>query len=523
VIAHETIVGVLHLGAERHPDREAIVDRTTRLTYAGLVVEVRATAAVMLAHGVSAGSRVAIWAPNSPRWIIVALAAQTCGAAIVPLNTRLTVGEVEHALRITSAGTIFTTQHFLDEDRVESAATLLPRLTELERVVAIDDNSGPTGWTAYHARAASSADVLAAEQALDPSQICDVMFTSGTTGLPKGAMFTHQQTVMTYSTFASLIEIVPSDRYLIIPPFSHSFGYKAGWLTAFLVGATVLPVPVFEPDETLRLVDDEAVSILTGPPTLFGSLQASPEWTGSDHSSFRLTITGATIVPPSLVHSLRHEFGFETIIIAYGMTECSALATSCTPADSLEDIAGSSGRPIPGVEVVIVDDEGNRVAAGDVGEVLVRGYNVMQGYVGSTSPEGVIDSEGWLHTGDIGRVSSANRLTITDRKKDMYISNGFNVYPAEVEQQIATHPAVAEVAVVGVPDERQGEAGMAFVVCQPGDSFGLDELQQWCKSTVASYKMPRHLRLVESLARNASGKVLKGVLRELAAQERDDA
>jgi len=354
-------------------------------------------------------------------------------------------------------------------------------------------------------------------EAVAPDDLSDLLFTSGTTGHPKGVMTSHAQNLRGFETWSEVVGLREGDRYLVVMPFFHSFGYKAGWLASFMRGATVLPHPVFEVPAVLERVGRERVSVLPGPPTLYQSILSHPDRKRYDLSSLRLAVTGAAAIPVELIHRMRDDLGFETVITGYGLTECCGIVSMCRTDDDPETIATTSGRAIPGAEVRCVDPQGREVARGEPGEVVVRGYNVMRGYF--EDPEETaktIDAEGWLHTGDVAVMDERGYLRITDRIKDMFIMGGFNCYPAEIENQMYGHPEIAQVAVVGVPDERMGEVGMAFVVPAPGASPTPEGVIAWCREHMANYKVPRAVRVVEALPMNASGKVMKFVLRERA-------
>jgi acyl-CoA synthetase (AMP-forming)/AMP-acid ligase II len=347
--------------------------------------------------------------------------------------------------------------------------------------------------------------------------LSDLVFTSGTTGLPKGAMTTHGQTLRTFATWSDIVGLRQGDRYLIVNPFFHTFGYKAGVLACLMAGATMVPEPVFDVDKLLARIEAERISVLPGPPTVFQSVLDHPDRKEFDLSTLRLVVTGAAQVPVDLVERLWSDMGIETVLTAYGLTEASGTVTMCRQGDSAAVIAGTSGRAIPDVEVRIVDEVGTEVPGGGPGEIVVRGYNVMQGYFNDAeATDAAIDREGWLHTGDIGVMDAAGNVTITDRLKDMYVSGGFNVYPAEVEAALRLHEGVGQVAVVGVPDRRMGEVGLAVVVPAAGAvPEGFEEsLIGWTRERLANYKVPRSVVTVESLPLNASGKVLKRDLRE---------
>jgi acyl-CoA synthetase (AMP-forming)/AMP-acid ligase II len=310
------------------------------------------------------------------------------------------------------------------------------------------------------------------------------------------------------------------DRYLIVNPFFHSFGYKAGWLSCVLRGATILPHAVFDVPAVLERTSREKISVLPGPPTLYQSILAHPERDRHDLSSLRLAVTGAAAIPVELIRRMRDELGFETVITGYGLTETCGTVSMCDQDDDAKTIATTSGRAIPGIEVRCVDGEGAEVARGEPGEVVVRGYNVMQGYFeDAAETRATIDPDGWLHTGDVAVMDERGYLRITDRLKDMFIMGGFNCYPAEIESQMYSHEEIAQVAVIGVPDERMGEVAMAFVVPVPGSQPTGEAIVAWCRDHMANYKVPRRIEIVDALPMNAAGKVTKFVLRERALSQ----
>jgi acyl-CoA synthetase (AMP-forming)/AMP-acid ligase II len=354
--------------------------------------------------------------------------------------------------------------------------------------------------------------------AVAPDDLCDILFTSGTTGQPKGVMSTHGQNLRVFRVWSDVVDLRAGDRYLIVNPFFHSFGYKAGWLSAIMCGATILPQPVFDVPAVLERIGKDRVSVLPGPPTLYQMILAHPERARYDLSSLRLAVTGAAVIPVELIHRMRRELTFKKIITGYGLTESTGVVTMCRYDDDPETIANTSGRAIPDIEVHCVDRMSREVGRGQPGEVVVRGYNVMQGYFEDAAATALaVDAEGWLHTGDIGIMDERGYLRITDRIKDMFITGGFNCYPAEIESLMHNHEAIAQVAVIGVPDERQGEVGMAYVVPRPGAVITPESIIAWCRAHMANYKVPRYVELVDALPMNASGKVTKFVLRERAA------
>ncbi|MGH9081018.1 MAG: AMP-binding protein, partial [Acidimicrobiales bacterium] len=362
-----------------------------------------------------------------------------------------------------------------------------------------------------------SADVAAGRTAsITPGDLSDLVFTSGTTGRPKGAMTTHGQTLRTFATWSEVVGLRAGDRYLIVNPFFHTFGYKAGILACLMTGATMIPEPVFDVDALLQRIEDERVSVLPGPPTIFQAMLDHPDRKRYDLSSLRLVVTGAAAVPVELVRRLWSDLGIETVLTAYGLTEATGTVTMCRRGDSAEVISSTSGRAIPDVDVRIVGSGGTELARGEPGEVAVRGYNVMRGYFNDAeATDAAVDRHGWLHTGDVGVMDKAGNVTITDRLKDMYVSGGFNVYPAEIEAVLRLHSDVGQVAVIGVPDGKMGEVGLALVVpATPSPPDGIEsEIEGWLRARLANYKVPASVRLIESLPVNAGGKVLKRELR----------
>jgi HIP---CoA ligase len=506
-------------GAALYGAHIAIETPQGSLSYAQLDAARIEAARALIACGIESGDRVAIWAPNLAEWIVAALAIHSVGAALVPVNTRMKGLEAGAILSDSGARLLFSCGTFLSEDY---PAMLAPhRPATLERVIVFDgtpDAGGPDeNWQRFLTRAsATPLDAFRAREAqVGPDTLMDVMFTSGTTGRPKGVMTTHGQNLRAVRDWAKIGKLCERDRYLIVSPFFHAFGYKAGWLTALTSGATVLPHLVFDPLAVLERVVGERISVLPGPPTLYHALLDAPGLANLDLSSLRLAVTGAAAIAPSLVERMRAELGFETVLTGYGLTESCGFATLCREGDDAVTVAQTSGRAMPGVELRIAGPDGASLAAGETGEVWVRGYNVMRGYLNDAAATAqTVDSEGWLHTGDLGTLDERGYLRVTDRIKDMFIVGGFNCYPAEIERLFAGHEAVAQVAVVGVPDARLGEVGHAYVVLRAGAIADAESLTIWARRNMANYKVPRRIEIVEALPVSAAGKVLKYQLKE---------
>jgi acyl-CoA synthetase (AMP-forming)/AMP-acid ligase II len=514
-----TIPGLARVAAERHGDAEALVDGDLRLSFRELAAAADRAGRAFLAAGIEPGDRVAIWSPNIAEWVIALLGLQSAGAVVVPVNTRYKGTEAAYLLRTSRARILVTVQGFLDNDYVGMLAG--HELPHLERTVILrgDVPDGTEAWADF-LTGGDGVDPAALEARLasiGPDDVSDILFTSGTTGNPKGVLCTHRQALRGYTDWATVTGLRAGDRYLVINPFFHAFGYKAGIVAALSKGATIVPQAVFDIPTAMAMVAEHRITMLPGPPAIYQTFLNHPDLDLEAIASLRLAVTGAAAIPVEMIEQMHTKLGFETVVTGYGLTETCGIATMCRDGDDAETIATTSGRAIPGVEVLIFDDDGAEVPRGEPGEIVVRGYNVMQGYF--EDPEQTaeaIDAEGWLHTGDIGTMDERGYLKITDRKKDMFIVGGFNAYPAEIENLLLAHPHIAQVAVVGVPHPRLGEVGMAFVVPTTGTRPDPEEIIAWAGREMANFKAPRHVRIVDVLPLTPSGKVLKYQLRDEA-------
>ncbi|MCX4766601.1 FadD3 family acyl-CoA ligase [Streptomyces sp. NBC_01275] len=471
-----SIPELVRSAATRFGDAEAVVDGDTRLTFSQLAEQVRRTAGAFASAGVGPGDRVALWAPNSAEWIVAAFGLLTAGGVLVPVNTRFRDEEAHDIVVRGKAKALLVQNGFLGRE-----------FTGPPGVPVIDlKTDGFLG----------SGEPLEVEVGED--DLADIIFTSGTTGRPKGVMTTHGQTLRLYAEWCELAQLRTGDRYLTVNPYFHIFGYKAGLVASVIRGATVLPMAVFDVERVLELVEKERVTVLPGPPTLYHSLLEAGG--GRDLSSLRVAVTGSADIPVELVRRITTELPFRHLMTGYGLTEAGTV-TASRPGDPYEAVATTVGRPCEGFELRIAGDQ----------EVLVRGYGVMRGYL--DDPEATaeaVDADGWLHTGDLGELDDAGRLRIVGRKKDMFIVGGFNAYPAEIEGFLLRHPAVAQVAVVGVPDARMGQVGKAFVV--PRGEVTEAELIAWARERMAGFKVPRQIEFRTELPLTATGKVMKDQL-----------
>jgi acyl-CoA synthetase (AMP-forming)/AMP-acid ligase II len=521
-----TIPAMVREVAAANPGAEAVVEGDRRIDFEGLRRRVDAAARSLLAVGIERGDRVAIWAPNSLEWIVAALGITTAGATLVPVNTRFKGAEAAFVLARSGARVLFTVRGFLDTDypallaasaSAAASAAAGDELPMLEHTVLFTGEpvEDELGWEDFLAHGDSLPEEMvdARVGSLTADDASDVVFTSGTTGTPKGVVMTHGQTLRAYLDWCDWADLRAGDRYLIANPFFHIFGYKAGCLACLMRGATIFPMAVFDAGEVLETVERERITVLPGPPTLYTSILDHPDRAIRDIESLRVGVTGAADIPVELIRRVREELPFGRILTGYGLTEAGTV-TGCKPDDDFEHIAATVGVPWPGFEVQVVTEGGDVVEPGEPGEVVVRGETVTRGYL--DDPEATaaaIDGDGWLHTGDLGTIDGDGYLRIVGRIKDMFIVGGFNAYPAEIENLLLRHPRVAQAAVIGVPDERLGEVGKAFVVLHDGPSIEAVEIVEWAKVEMANFKVPRTVEFLAELPVNATGKVVKDELR----------
>jgi acyl-CoA synthetase (AMP-forming)/AMP-acid ligase II len=526
----ETIPGAVMASIAARPEAEAVVEAERRVTYGELGELVVASTRAMMGAGVGPGDRVAIWAPNGLGWIVAALGAQCAGAALVPISTRFRGEESAWLLSASKAPLLVSTVGFLDIDTVGMLSSAETPLPDLQRIVLLPgsrpameapDAALVETWSDFLARgdAIDPAAAIARREWVRPTDPSDVLFTSGTTGRPKGVVMSHGQTVRLFREWSDFAGLEPGDRYLIVNPFFHMFGYKAGWLASLMRGATIFPVPVFDVPTVLSRVEQERITFLPGPPTLYRSILDHPDRRRFDLGSLRVAVTGAADIPVTLIEEMRAELPFRSILVGYGLTEAGT-CTGSHPDDDAETIATTVGRAMPGFEVVVADADGRELPRGETGELLVRGHGVMQGYLDDPdATAAAVDERGFLHTGDLATMDERGVVRIVGRLKDMILVGGFNVYPAEVENALLAHEAIGQVAVVGLPDARMGEVPVAYVVPAAGAAIDPDAIVAWARERLANYKVPRRVVALDALPINATGKVVKQELRARAAAE----
>lgn len=516
-----SIPAMARTSAARWGDRPAVADGEVRWSFADVEREMLAVARSLLAMGVEPGDRIGLWAPNSAAWIPVALGIQAVGAWLVPLNTRLKGEEAAYILGTTDARVLFAPRAFLGVDYVEALRDVDPDLRALSAAVEMPGpgEAGGPAWEGFLALgdAVDHDSVVARLDAVGADDVSDIIFTSGTTGRPKGVMLRHGTSLEGYASLNTGYQLAEGDRYLVPTPFFHCFGYKAGWMLALMSGALTVPVAVFDAEAVLGAIEREGITYLPGSPTMFSAILDHPRRAQHDLSSLRCSMVSAATVPAPLVRRMRAELELERVFTGYGLTENHALVAFTLPDDPPEVVATCVGKLIPGLEARIVGDDGRDVARGQQGEIWVRGGLRMSGYYGDPDATAATIVDGWLHTGDIGVLDERDYLKITDRKKDMFIVGGFNVAPAEVERVLLGLDGVAQVAVVGAPDDHFGEVGVAFVIPAPGATVGADEVEAYAREHLANYKVPRRVIIIDAFPLNATGKVLKTELRRMLA------
>jgi len=515
-----SIPSMVDAAADRFGSRPALIDGDARWTYAELVERAREFGAALVLSGVEPGDRVAIWAFNSAEWVVAALGLFKAGAVLVPVNTRFKGAEAADILSRSRAKALVTVTDFLGTDYAAMLADTGVDLPDLNTIVIARGVTvpGTHSWNDFITGAtdAAVAEVDRRSVAVGPDDPSDILFTSGTTGFPKGVVQTHGRTLCVATDWVAMTGLHADDRYLMVNPYFHMFGLKAGILAAVCAGATMIPQAVFDVDVVLSVVAEEGVTVLPGPPTLYQGILNHPRRDHYDLSTLRVAVTGAADIPVELIRRVDGELPFSVVITGYGLTEA---GTATAPGDDVETIATTVGRARPGFELRIVDPQGSDVAPGSAGEIVLRGGSIMSHYLDDPAATAqTLSSEGWLRTGDVGIVDADGYLRIVGRSKDMFIVGGFNAYPAEIENALLRHPDILQVAVIGIPEARLGEVGMAFVVMKPGSVGTEADIIGWSRDQMANFKVPRAVEFVDQLPLNATGKVVKDLLRQRAAQ-----
>lgn len=502
--------------ASRFGSAPAVIDGDAVMSFDDVAAEMLLVARGLIDLGVEPGDRIALWAPNSARWITSALGILATGAWLVPLNTRFKGAEAAYIMRKSGARVVLCANGFLGTEPLRLLADADPALSVDHRIV-IDGpvSAGAFSWDDLMQAACSVEEKIALKriESIEPGDVSDVIFTSGTTGHPKGVMLRHGDSLRAYEGFNGGFQLHQGDRLMIVLPFFHCFGYKAGWMEALMFGAASVPLPAFDPGQVLRTIEEQRITHMGGAPTIFNALLAHPAMQSTDFSSFRVAAVSAAYVPVELVHRMREGFGLDYSMTGYGLTETHGLVSLTYPDDLPETVANWCGRPMPGVEVKLVDEQGAEVPLGERGELLVRGFTVANGYLDEPEATASVFDGDWVRTGDIAYANAEGYFKVCDRKKDMFISGGFNVAPAEVEGVLVAWEKITTAAVIGIPDEYLGEVGAAFVIPATGVTLERDEVISYARAAMANYKVPRRVEIVQELPLNATGKILKNELR----------
>ncbi len=535
-----TIGRMLDKTVESYPDNDALVcsEFGLRYTYREFREECARLAKGLMALGINRGEHIAIWATNVPQWVITQFGSARMGAVLVTVNTNYKLFELEYLLKQSDTTTLLLIQGTKDANYIDMINQLCPelkncqpgrlnsqRLPLLKNVIFLGDERHPGMYTwgdiMEAGRDISDQELAAREASIEPDDVVNMQYTSGTTGFPKGVMLTHTNLVGNATSIAECMNFGASDRLCIPVPLFHCFGCVLGTLTCAVSGAAMVPLEAFNPTRVLETIEAERCTAVHGVPTMFITELEVLNKQQYNVSTLRTGIMAGSPCPIEVMKQVFDRMGMKEIVITYGQTEAAPGITMTRTSDSIERRVSTVGKALPGVEVKVVDPAtGEEVPLGVQGEICARGYNVMKGYYKMPeSTNAAIDREGWLHTGDLGVMDKEGYFRITGRIKDMIIRGGENIYPREIEEFLYTHPKVKDVQVVGVPSEKYGEEVMAFICLNQGEEVTVEEIKEFCTNKIARYKIPRYIAFVNSYPTTASGKVQKYKLREQAIDD----
>lgn len=526
-----TLSQVLRDTTEKFPQRNAILDPSgIVLTYEGLNEKVDQLARGMLELGIAKGDKVGLWMPNIPEWVVSYFAIARIGAVVVPMNTRYKTHEVEYILDNSEASTLFAVGAFAGIDYLSMVDEIRGNLPNLECIIIVGEpGEAMHGFDSIVDRGVcllSDSKLEEREASCDPLDNVFILYTSGTTGNPKGAMLSHHNIAKNAEQVTEVLHTKEQDVFLLAVPFFHCFGCVMGIAGSITWGAAMVPMQIFKPAEALELVERFGVSVLYGVPTMFvleleeyrkGKADGSPY----DVSMLRTGIMAGAPCPIEVMRGTMEEMHCN-VSIAYGLTEASPVITMTRFDDSVERRVETVGRALQGIEVKMADDDKNPLPTGEMGELACRGYNVMMGYYKMPDKTGEsIDEQGWLYSGDLATMDQDGYVQIVGRKKDMLICGGFNVYPAEIEEYLFTHPKVQNVSVIGMADQVMGEVAVAYIIPREGTNIDPQEIVDFCVGEIANFKVPRYVQIVDEFPMTQSGKIQKFRLREIAKESMD--
>ncbi|ANU15024.1 Long-chain-fatty-acid--CoA ligase [Planococcus halocryophilus Or1] len=543
-ILHKTVGQIVKEQAAKNPKTEAYVypEHGIRKTYKEFDEETDRLAKAFMGIGIEKGEHIAIWSDNKREWLLSQFATGKMGGVLVTVNTSYQSSELEYLLNQSDATTLILGEEFKGTSYIDILKTVCPELATAEkgqinstklphfkRVIVMSNNNYPGiyTWQEFEAFAEKVSDAEFEERfdSMNPDDVINIQYTSGTTGFPKGVMLTHLNVVNNGKIVGDTMALTEKDRLCIPVPFFHCFGCVLGTMAAVTHSTTMVIAEQFEPKRILQMVQDEKCTGLHGVPTMFIAELNHPEFSSFDTSTLRTGIMAGSSCPIEVMKKVINDMGASEITIAYGQTESSPVITQTRADDDIEKRVSTVGKPHAGVEVKIIDPAtGETVEIGMPGELCTRGYHVMSGYYKNEDATKVaIDSEGWLHTGDIAVEDEEGYIDITGRIKDMVIRGGENIYPREIEEFLYQHPSVLDVQVIGVPDPKYGEELMAWIILKEDEQLSAEELRTYCKGKISRHKIPRYIEFTKEYPMTASGKIQKFKLRELSIEHSEKA
>ena len=537
MILNVTVGDLLDDVSKRVPDKEAMVyaDRPVRYTYEQLRIAADQVAKALIGLGIKKGDNIALWATNIPEWILLQYGSAKMGAILVTVNTQYRITELEYLLKQSDCTAIFLGEGFKQSDYIEILQGVLPTLADspmegpsafenlpmLRHAILLSEKRVPgiLNWSDFMNYGLNISDKVLKDYQNEtyPGDVINIQYTSGTTGFPKGVMLTHNNIINNGNMVADSMNLIEEDRLCFPVPLFHCFGCVMSSLACVTKGATMVPVEVFDPAKVLEAVEKEKCTALHGVPSMFIAELELLKNTSYDTKTLRKGIMAGSPCPVEIMKQVISKMGMEEVTIAYGQTEASPVITQTRIDDLLERRVSTVGRPLGGMEVKIVDPVTEaEMAFGEQGDLCARGAGIMVGYY--NMPEAtalVIDEEGWLHTGDLAVMDSHGYCKITGRLKDMVIRGGENIYPREIEEFLYSHPKIADVQVIGLPDFKYGEELCALVRLREGETATFEEIKDFCKGQISHHKIPMYVDFVDSYPVTASGKIQKYRLREM--------
>lgn len=521
-----TLSGLLKTAAEAFPDRDAILFEEIRMSYRELDEKSSMFASGLLKMGIEKGDRVGLYMANYPEWVVAFFGIARMGGVIVPMNTRYRGKEVDYILNNSEATALVMGSSFLNSNYVDIVNTVWEKIPKLRKVIVFGEEKGEK-MDFFHdviELGTGHGDHAELKQVMDEIEEKDavfILYTSGTTGEPKGAMLSNLNIARNAEQIAQVMEQNEKDNTLIVVPFFHCFGCVIGISASVWAASGIVPMPSFNAEEGLQIIEKYGVSIVHGVPTMFIEYLEVLKNKDYDMGTVRTGVMAGAPCPVEVMKGASNVMN-ANIVIAYGLTEASPVITMTRLDDEITDRVETVGFALPDQEVRIVDDDHKEVPRGETGELCVRGYNVMIGYFKKPAETAeAIDSEGWLYSGDLSTMDDRGYVKIVGRKKDMFITGGFNAYPREIEEYLFTHPDVENVSVIGVPDPKFGEVGMAVIKKRSGSSVTEDEIVKFCKGNIANFKVPRYVWFVDDYPMTQSGKIQKFKLQEMAKERLD--